>query len=134
MPDLDLPLCQNYETMKKLLVRYLQFGNYTDNCQCHKSCFTNQYTTYMIERVKLQHPYSQLQVYYGSGLVQQLVEGWAYDSSQFLADVGGSLGFLLGVSVLSLLHLLEQFFEWFLDHSETQRMNTIKGQTPGTSN
>lgn len=31
----------------------------------------------------------------------------SYDSTQFIADVGGSLGFLLGLSVLGLIGILE---------------------------
>lgn len=30
-----------------------------------------------------------------------------YDTTQFIADVGGSLGFLLGLSVLGLIGILE---------------------------
>ena len=31
----------------------------------------------------------------------------SYDTTQFIADVGGSLGFLLGLSVLGLIGILE---------------------------
>lgn len=32
----------------------------------------------------------------------------SYDVTQFIADIGGSLGFLLGLSVLGIIRLLEQ--------------------------
>ena len=34
-------------------------------------------------------------------------EEWGYDSTLFIADFGGSLGFLLGVSILSALEIVE---------------------------
>lgn len=35
----------------------------------------------------------------------------SYDTTQFIADVGGSLGFLLGLSVLGLIGILEHVSE-----------------------
>lgn len=37
-----------------------------------------------------------------------MVESYAYDWNLFLADLGGSLGFLLGLSVLGVVSFLEQ--------------------------
>ncbi len=36
-----------------------------------------------------------------------LTEEWSYDMTLFIADFGGSLGFLLGVSILSVLEIVE---------------------------
>ncbi len=36
-----------------------------------------------------------------------LTEEWNYDMTLFIADFGGSLGFLLGVSILSVLEIVE---------------------------
>lgn len=42
-------------------------------------------------------------------LFSQIVEEFhGYDLTQFVADLGGSLGFLLGLSVLGLIGLLEK--------------------------
>lgn len=38
---------------------------------------------------------------------QMLEDRPNYDTTQFIADVGGSLGFLLGLSVLGLIGILE---------------------------
>lgn len=38
---------------------------------------------------------------------QMIEERPSYDTTQFIADVGGSLGFLLGLSVLGLIGILE---------------------------
>jgi len=39
--------------------------------------------------------------------LQMIEERPSYDTTQFIADVGGSLGFLLGLSVLGLIGILE---------------------------
>lgn len=38
----------------------------------------------------------------------------AYDWNLFLSDLGGSLGFLLGLSVLSAIGVIEQILEIFI--------------------
>ena len=44
------------------------------------------------------------------------MEKSGYDSSQFLADMGGSLGFLLGLSVIGFIIIFEKFLGYmFLD-------------------
>lgn len=40
--------------------------------------------------------------------LQKIEEMPGYDLSQFVADMGGSLGFLLGLSVLGLIGLFEK--------------------------
>ena len=37
-------------------------------------------------------------------------EEWSYDITLFIADFGGSMGFLLGVSILSVLEIVEGIF------------------------
>ena len=56
----------------------------------------------------LSRSYSQLYVFHSHKLVTSVREHWDYNLSRFVADAGGSLGFLLGVSVLSLVSLLSQ--------------------------
>lgn len=53
---------------------------------------------------------SNVAIYFSSNLVTKMQEVLAYDWTLFLADLGGSLGFLLGVSVLSIIAVLEQMF------------------------
>lgn len=49
-------------------------------------------------------------------MVTNLEERSSYDSSQFLADMGGSLGFLLGLSVIGFIIVLEKILGYlFLD-------------------
>ena len=39
--------------------------------------------------------------------LQELHEEWSYDITLFIADFGGSMGFLLGVSILSVVEIVE---------------------------
>ena len=49
-------------------------------------------------------------------MVTNLEERSSYDTSQFLADMGGSLGFLLGLSVIGFIIVLEKILGYlFLD-------------------
>lgn len=58
-------------------------------------------------------PSTQIWIYYTSKLVGVVEERFNYDSSQFLADIGGSLGFLLGLSVLGFIGILGNVGEAF---------------------
>lgn len=61
-------------------------------------------------------PSSKIHIYYNSKMVTNIIERPGYDSSQFLADIGGSLGFLLGLSVIGLIVVIEKLLGmWFLN-------------------
>lgn len=53
-------------------------------------------------------PRSQVSLYYTSKMVSVIEERVGYDLSQFVADMGGSLGFLLGLSVIGLIKVFEK--------------------------
>lgn len=50
-----------------------------------------------------------------------------YDWNNFLADLGGSLGFLLGLSVLGIIALAEDLFSCFLKNKNKQSSQDPKG-------
>lgn len=58
-------------------------------------------------------PRSQVSLYYTSKMVSVIEERVGYDLSQFVADMGGSLGFLLGLSVIGLIKVFEKVIGWF---------------------
>lgn len=51
-------------------------------------------------------PSTQIWIYFTSKMVGVIEERFNYDGTQFLADIGGSLGFLLGLSVLGFIGIL----------------------------
>ena len=59
------------------------------------------------DKTKLSHIY----LYYTSRRVEISEERLAYDWSLFLADLGGSLGFLLGLSVLGIIGIVERLID-----------------------
>lgn len=89
------------------------------HCECLKPCDTTIYSSFVMNRKPLKRdfePYSKVYIYYTSKMVTNLEERSSYDSSQFLADMGGSLGFLLGLSVIGFIILMEKFLGYlFLD-------------------
>jgi Amiloride-sensitive sodium channel len=47
-------------------------------------------------------------IYYTSKMVTNIDELPGYDWSQFVADMGGSVGFLLGLSIIAVIVVLEK--------------------------
>ncbi|CAD7085902.1 unnamed protein product [Hermetia illucens] len=113
MPDIDMPTCSTYETMSKLITDY---SNMFDNqaeplCSCPDPCQSTIYSAFVMNRKDLVgqlKPYTQIWLYYTSRLVTIIEERPGYDLSQFVADIGGSIGFLLGLSVLGFIEILEK--------------------------
>lgn len=52
--------------------------------------------------------WSQMDIFYSTKVVATIEEKPGYDFSTFVADMGGSLGFLLGLSVLGFITILEK--------------------------
>jgi hypothetical protein len=64
-----------------------------------------------METTEPNHRFSQLYLFYNSRMVQVAEEHLAYDWSLFLSDLGGSLGFLLGLSVLGIIGIVERLID-----------------------
>jgi hypothetical protein len=79
------------------------------SCGCIEPCDSVIYSAFVVSRRQhySSHPGSQLYIYYTSKLVTNVEERPGYDSSQFVADMGGSLGFLLGLSVIGIITVVE---------------------------
>lgn len=60
---------------------------------------------------------------------------FSYGFSQFIADIGGSLGFLLGLSVIGIITILEKLLEFLFMGKSCQRLKGEKIEiTPETKN
>uniref|UniRef100_A0A182WA48 Uncharacterized protein n=1 Tax=Anopheles minimus TaxID=112268 RepID=A0A182WA48_9DIPT len=114
MPGLGIRDCDNAETTKQLIKLYRQLEDLDGTqCGCFQPCTTTIYTASVMNRkpFHISVPAAQLWVYYTSKMVTIVEEFHGYDFNQFVSDLGGSLGFLLGLSVLGLIGLLEKIVE-----------------------
>lgn len=87
-------------------------------CGCVEPCFSVIYSSFVMSRKRISRPEpgSKIFIYYTSKMVTNIYERPGYDFSQFVADMCGSLGFLLGLSVIGLIVVLEKLLGyWFLN-------------------
>ncbi|CAG0881975.1 unnamed protein product [Cyprideis torosa] len=109
----SLEICSNAADMEKFLYEESRvLRTISNRCDCTRQCKFRRYSMAAMDRKDSQAPFGGLQrgkieLYYPSGLAHQVIESWGYDGSQFIGEVGGSLGLLLGMSVLSFLEILE---------------------------
>lgn len=61
-------------------------------------------------------------------MVTNIEERAGYDFSQFLADMGGSLGFLLGLSVIGLIVVLEKILGYLFLNEFIEKYKAKKQQ------
>lgn len=85
------------------------------------ACNLTVYSTYVQSRKEVAMPESNLSLYFSSNLVTVMDEVLGYDWNTFISDMGGSLGFLLGLSVIGALSLAEQIFLLVFDHKMCKR-------------
>lgn len=87
-------------------------------CGCLEPCESVIYSAFVVSRreVVQRKPGSKIFIYYTSKMVTNVEERSGYDFSQFVADMGGSLGFLLGLSIIGIITALEIILGYlFLD-------------------
>ncbi|XP_061386620.1 uncharacterized protein LOC133322631 [Musca vetustissima] len=111
--DHKMEPCNSYKSIMKLIGEYGRVYESDDDpeCDCEQPCESRIFSTYIQNRknfTKNIEPSSQIYIYYTTKLISMMEERPSYDTTQFIADVGGSLGFLLGLSVLGLIGILEQ--------------------------
>lgn len=100
------------------------------SCGCVEPCESVIYSAFVVSRRELTQtgtrPGSKLFIYYTSRMVANIEERTAYDSSQFLADMGGSVGFLLGLSIIGIITALEIVLGYMFLDRLTERLRQRK--------
>ncbi|CRK93362.1 CLUMA_CG006903, isoform A [Clunio marinus] len=115
------PQCNNYHDVRDLIVQYKYLSTINESvCGCLEPCLSVLYSSFVMYRKRFSEngydPGSQIYIYYTSKMITNIEERAGYDFSQFIADMGGSLGFLLGLSVIGLIVALEKILGYlFLD-------------------
>ncbi|XP_036226961.1 acid-sensing ion channel 1B [Bactrocera oleae] len=109
--------CDNNKSMRALIKDYEIYYKSDEDieCDCKRPCNERIYSTLIQSRKQLNsgQQYTQVWIYYSTKLVSMVEERPSYDTTQFIADIGGSLGFLLGLSVLGLIGILEHLTLFF---------------------
>ncbi|XP_058815463.1 uncharacterized protein LOC131678978 [Topomyia yanbarensis] len=114
MPGIEGEQCHTAKDTQQLIKYYKVMEDIDSTvCGCYQPCSSSIFTTYVMNRkhFNITIPAGQLWLYYTSKMVTIVKEFHGYDLTQFVADLGGSLGFLLGLSVLGLIGLLEKIVE-----------------------
>ncbi|XP_058451372.1 uncharacterized protein LOC131430409 [Malaya genurostris] len=132
MPDIEGEQCHTAHDTQQL-IKYYKLMEDMDStvCGCYQPCSGSIFTSFVMNRkhFNISIPAAQLWMYYTSKMVTIVEEFHGYDLTQFVADLGGSLGFLLGLSVLGLIGLLEKIFEllfirrWIAERKIKRKLN-----------
>ncbi|XP_041979305.1 uncharacterized protein LOC121733199 [Aricia agestis] len=113
----DLPPCDNFQDMRNLISTYINMQENHDSDKCHRTCRSLLYGAFVTDRqrhygwnarnaAELQ---TTLYIHFNNMMVSVYEERHNYDWNLFLADLGGSVGFLLGLSVIGLVAILSNF-------------------------
>lgn len=84
------------------------------SCNCQISCNITIYGAQILSRKEADFyvkPGSNINLYFLSNLITTMEEVIGYDWNSFLSDIGGSLGFLLGLSVIGTITIAENFLQ-----------------------
>ncbi|XP_066140661.1 uncharacterized protein ppk17 isoform X2 [Euwallacea fornicatus] len=113
IPDDFLPQCNDVDSVTLLTNLFLEHNRNSliKNCSCPMSCHVSIYTPTIVRRKAVQdtkEPHSFIALYYTNNLVTLMREVMGYNFTAFISDIGGSLGFLLGLSVVGLIKVLEK--------------------------
>ncbi|XP_063624613.1 degenerin-like protein asic-1 [Cydia splendana] len=117
----DLPRCDNYNDMRSLITEYINMyedHNYTSCPRICRSYLYNAFVTfrrsdYTWDSMKkvwalnsgVATLETHLYIHFNTMMVSVYEERYNYDWNLFLSDLGGSIGFLLGLSVVGLMSM-----------------------------
>ncbi|CAG9865466.1 unnamed protein product [Phyllotreta striolata] len=139
-PFLDLPEgvsfpeCSSFYKVRYLIrdiVSKTVWKSVVQNCDCPMACNYTVYKTSIINRREVHETMAPNSLFYlySTNLVFRMTEVLGYDLNQLLSDVGGSLGFLLGLSVISLICLCEEIFELAFKYIFKRKAKTETGDS-----
>lgn len=132
MPKMDFPICSNYSDTKNIIVYSNDYSMFENVCKCKPRCTKLQYNSYIVRRQYGAIPkYSTASIFYSYKFIQRQVETWSYDFTQFFADAGGSLGFVLGVSVIGIVEIFEKIVEIMSSRKEDKMTKQDEAEKVG---
>ncbi|KAK9887937.1 hypothetical protein WA026_000237 [Henosepilachna vigintioctopunctata] len=122
--DKIYPRCNNSEVIDDITSTINnKRTEYISTCNCPVSCHLYFYCQKIVKR----KPYdvrkrSLLSLYYDSSIVTVVQEAVSYNWYSLIADLGGSLGLFLGLSVIGFIEIIEACFS-FLFKKRRQKLD-----------
>ncbi|XP_072948754.1 uncharacterized protein ppk17 [Epargyreus clarus] len=139
----DLPYCNNYSDMAELISAYTYVYKNHEYTGCPRICRSYLYNAFVTARQSFfrwdssqrqwfistgDTPlFTQVYIHFNSMMVSVYEERYNYDWNLFLSDLGGSVGFLLGLSVIGLMSILTNI--WYMVKSSIVSKRMEKDST-----
>ncbi|XP_046966153.1 acid-sensing ion channel 2 [Vanessa cardui] len=133
----DLPYCNNFEDMRSLISSYVSTYQNHECESCPRFCRSYLYNAYVTDRQKHytwkpqnfdwkhnvdpSNLQTQIYIHFNNMMVSVYEERFNYDWNLFLSDLGGSIGFLLGLSVIGLIDIIGNIWINFIRPSIVKR-------------
>ncbi|KAJ8721826.1 hypothetical protein PYW08_004228 [Mythimna loreyi] len=137
------PYCRNYTSMRALISEYVSIYE-NHSCKiCPRICHSLLYNGFVTDRQRFYFWDSSakawsergedaalqthLYIYFNSMMVSVYEERYNYDWNLFVSDLGGSVGFLLGLSVIGLMQIFGKTWRNFIKPFIKCRKTTSAG-------
>ncbi|KAL3272606.1 hypothetical protein HHI36_014075 [Cryptolaemus montrouzieri] len=106
------PLCNDSKVIDNITtILNSERKEYSSTCNCQISCHLYFYLPNVVMReYKLHGNNTLLSIYYNTNIVSVVEQVVSYDWSSFVADLGGSFGLFLGLSVIGFMEVIEAAF------------------------
>jgi len=101
---------QSYRANEKIVDELVFYGRWSSSqCHCQRRCEQDIYvpSTETYQMTADEKNLSKIRLYYQDFTFDDIEESYDYGAVSLLCDIGGSLGFLLGVSVLTLFEIVD---------------------------
>ncbi|CAG0896502.1 unnamed protein product [Darwinula stevensoni] len=114
--NLGLPICESVSSVF-LLAKGCKDHNEEvaslPNCSCPPPCHSTRYDVQIrpTETRSLIETDALLAIYFPRGVAEVLIENPAYDLAQMIGEFGGCLGMFLGISLVNIFELVENFIK-----------------------
>ncbi|XP_047030240.1 acid-sensing ion channel 1 [Helicoverpa zea] len=144
-----VPRCNNYTQMTRLIAGYLNTYESHNCSSCPRICNSFLYNGFVTDRQKFYfwdsasktwsvndgapELQTNLFIYFNSMMVSVYEERYNYDWNLFVSDLGGSIGFLLGLSVIGLMQIFgkawRNFIQPFISCKKKGSLDSISSNT-----
>ena len=103
----QIPLCNNtvHKRIIQAMVSTLNYNDVYSKCTSKMACQQPTYSLELIKGVEVEKP--MIELIFASPIVEYNIDSISYDFQSLIGEIGGTLGLTLGLSIYSLLDLVE---------------------------